>query len=77
MRVILIRHAQSHNNVLSLISYDTYHDCRSDDPQITESGEKSAISVGKYMKHNEFKIDRCKSNDLIKNVFILLLYSVY
>ena len=59
MRIILVRHAQSSNNVLSEISYDTYAESRSEDAKITEKGEEDAIVLGKFLKHNTFKIDKC------------------
>jgi broad specificity phosphatase PhoE len=62
MRIIFIRHAQSSNNILSEISYDAYSDSRSEDALVTEEGEKAAIILGKYLKHNSFKIDKCKKN---------------
>ncbi len=59
MRIIAIRHAQSSNNVLCDISYELYHNGRSEDPMITEKGEAEAILIGKYLKENKFKIDKC------------------
>ncbi len=46
MRLIITRHAQSANNVLSDISYEKYTEGRSDDAHITEKGEKDAVILG-------------------------------
>ena len=59
MRIVLIRHAQSSNNVLSEISYDAYTECRSNDANITEQGEKDSIVVGRFLKQNNFLINKC------------------
>lgn len=59
MRIIVIRHAQSSNNVLSEISYDIYANGRTEDPMITEKGEEEAIVIGRFLKNNNFKIDKC------------------
>lgn len=60
MRIIYIRHAESSNNILSEISWDAYADSRSDDAFVTENGLKDSILLGKYLKRNSFKIDKCK-----------------
>ena len=38
MRILMVRHAESANNVLSMVSYDLYMQNRSPDPNLTETG---------------------------------------
>ena len=38
MKILIVRHAESANNVLSMVSYDLYMSQRSHDPNLTETG---------------------------------------
>jgi broad specificity phosphatase PhoE len=38
MKILIVRHAESANNVLSMVSYDLYIQNRSTDPNLTETG---------------------------------------
>jgi broad specificity phosphatase PhoE len=60
MRIILIRHAHRANNLLREASIADYIESRTEDSNITEKGEKEAIITGRFLKKNNFKIDKCK-----------------
>jgi broad specificity phosphatase PhoE len=58
MKIIIVRHAESANNVLSMVSYELYMSSRSSDPSLTEAGVLQAEKVGKFLKEFGFKIDK-------------------
>lgn len=58
MKVLIVRHAESANNVLSMVSYELYMSSRSSDPNLTEAGILQAEKVGKFFKDNGFRIDK-------------------
>lgn len=43
MKILIVRHAESANNVLSMVSYDLYIQNRSPDPNLTETGIMQVI----------------------------------
>jgi broad specificity phosphatase PhoE len=49
LRVVFIRHAESFNNVLNLVSHDYYTQHRMADPPITPLGEEQADAVGVFI----------------------------
>ena len=49
LRVLFVRHAESFNNVLNLVSHDYYRANRMADPILTPLGEEQADEVGKHL----------------------------
>lgn len=66
MRIIFIRHGQSMNNQLTEISYETYTEKRTEDPNLTTKGEKEAESLGRFLGESKIRIDKCKCLKLIQ-----------
>ena len=58
MRLIVMRHGESQNNVLSKISKEAYEQKRSAEPEISEQGVKDCEQVGEWLKTNNIKIDQ-------------------
>jgi broad specificity phosphatase PhoE len=71
MRIIVIRHAESTNNLLSKDSYESYATSRTEDPKITEKGVQDCVTVGKFLSECNFPIDKCKS------IFYFTYYSLF
>lgn len=68
MRILVVRHAESANNVLSMVSYDLYMSNRSNDPKLTDNGVdqvnlvyNKAKKIGCFLKEKKFKIDKSMS----------------
>lgn len=49
LRVVFVRHAESFNNVLNLVSHDYYRQHRMADPILTPLGEEQADEVGRHI----------------------------
>ena len=58
MRIIVIRHGQTLNNILQETSFETYEENRKY-TKLSQKGEEDAIKLGKFLKENEFKINKC------------------
>ena len=58
MRIIVIRHGQTLNNILQETSFETYEENRKEDTKLSQKGEEDAIKLGKFLKENEFKINK-------------------
>lgn len=52
LRVVLVRHAESFNNVLNLVSHDYYRDNRLADPPITTLGEEQAGAAARFISES-------------------------
>jgi hypothetical protein len=52
LRLVFIRHAESHNNVLNLVSTDYYREHRLADPPLTPLGEEQALAVANFMRES-------------------------
>ncbi len=65
MRIIFARHAESSNNC---IPNDVHAEERVSDPELSEKGIGQAKALGKFLKENEFKIDKC----MYKFVYVCL-----
>jgi len=60
LRVLLIRHGESRNNILMEIGYDHYREHRTGDPPLTDLGHKQAKATASYL-------NECK-NVLLKDI---------
>ncbi|GMH70598.1 hypothetical protein TrVE_jg10649 [Triparma verrucosa] len=49
LRLILVRHGESQNNVLNLVSKQHYRENRFADPALTDLGERQAAATGEYL----------------------------
>ena len=52
LRVLLIRHGESQNNILHEVSIEHYYKHRSGDPALTELGEAQALATAEYLTRN-------------------------
>lgn len=52
LRVVLVRHAESFNNVLNLVSSEYYADRRLADPPITALGEEQAAAAARFISES-------------------------
>lgn len=52
LRVVLVRHAESFNNVLNLVSSEYYADRRLADPPITALGEEQAAAAARFVSES-------------------------
>ena len=58
MRIILMRHGETQNNILAMVSKDSYETQRLEEPELSEIGEKSCRRMGKEMGNLGFHIDK-------------------
>ena len=60
MRLILIRHGESENNVLShkFLDVDEYADKRQEDPNVTDQGMKDTFALARKLSDSGVKIER-------------------
>ena len=58
MRIILMRHGETQNNILAMVSKESYETQRLEEPELSERGEKSCRRMGKEMGNLGFNIDR-------------------
>ena len=57
MRLILMRHGESQNNVLSKIAQEVYEQYRTYEPELSELGVQESIQMGKALKNSGINID--------------------
>jgi broad specificity phosphatase PhoE len=62
MRVILIRHAESHGklSLSTLSNIESIPAQTQEDENLTEFGQASAAELGLFLKNNNIKINQCK-----------------
>jgi broad specificity phosphatase PhoE len=58
MRVILIRHAQSENNIKKSENEKTYNDVKLNEPSISEKGAIQAEELSLFLKENNTRLDK-------------------
>ena len=58
MRIILMRHGESGNNILALISKQVYEQVRTHEPELSDIGQESCRRMGEEMNKLNFKIDK-------------------
>ena len=58
MRVIIMRHGESYNNILGMISREDYENKREFEPKMSEIGNQSCIQMGQKMKELGFEFSK-------------------
>ena len=62
LKVYLIRHAESLNNITCHDHREGYEDLRSQDPDLSPQGYEQAAHLASYIKTHENIEDICESN---------------
>ena len=57
MRLIIMRHGESQNNVLAKIDDEIYESTRTAEPELSEQGVKDCRALGARLKEMGLKID--------------------